>query len=503
MEKRDSFIGLAGFLLLIVAIGMGIWKYGGVSDSLNKMKLSSLIDTDNSKKIVIGLDNYLGYAVLNSKSLRREASIVLKEDQADYSARFNSLVKGDLDMAVMPIHDYLEQLALKELPEDKKPLIIAAVSESRGADAVVSNSKYPNINSLKDVRSLKSAFTSPFMIKSMAIDVNLPALLKADPVSNIEDTYNGLISGKYDVVGLWEPFITKAENKGFKILMGSDELKLGKIVDVFVINRNFLVDNPELVEKFLVKYFEASQKYSVNGKDLIDDIALSGELKREEIISSLKKIKFYSLSDNVYTLFHTNSMSKDKILDYIDAIAIKLKKMNIIDENPILNGDPRNAVYDKGLRTVFNSIENIPLPKKEEKIYEKLDSGVWEKLIKDPKFTRDDLKITFLRNGALNGSAKKVLDDFSSNSIKNFDYYIAIVGRSGKVTGLSEDELVKRTGLKAQRVYDYLVKYWGIDSNRIHPIGLGSKGVLELRDGENYYKYLNSNNKVELLFVEF
>ena len=108
-----------------------------------------------------------------------------------------------------------------------------------------------------------------------------------------------------------------------------------------------------------------------------------------------------------------------------------------------------------------------------------------------------------MRDGGLNTDAKKVLDDFAQNSLNNFDYYVAIVGRSAKARGVGEAQLTERTGAKAQQVYDYLTKYWSIDPYRIHPIGLGSKGIPPLKEGENYYNYLNQHNKVELLFIDY
>lgn len=515
-----SLLGLFGFILLLSAVSLAVWKYAGVGESvkdvISSVKSKNLIKSNSSElEFKIGYDGYFGYAVLESKKFARalegvNLSIDLQDDNANYPQRFAKLLEGDIDMAVMPIHDYLQQLSLNT-PEENLPLIISAISESKGADAVLANPKVvPNINTLKELKRVKAAYTSQFMISSMAVDANIPLLMNARSMEandDIEKTYNGLLSGKYDLVGLWEPYISKAKAKGFIVLMGSDELKLGKIVDVLVINRTFLANHKVAVELFLQKYFESALYYQENMSNLIHEIEIKegGELTKADISVSLDNIKFYTLSDNAYNLFRAHSLSSEKILDYIDAIVIKLQKMSVISDNPIKKDDARNIVYANLLQEVFNSYPagSIVKPKKEDKVYSPITDENWKKLIKNPKFTRDDLEISFLRDGRLNSEGKAVLDDFAQNSINNFDYYIAVVGRSGKARGLSEAELIKRTDKKALQVYDYLVKYWSIDKNRLHSIGLGSKGITPQKDGQNYYQYLNKNNKVELLFVDY
>ncbi|MBU0632514.1 hypothetical protein KKA17_07705 [bacterium] len=520
-NKIRVFLGLVGFLLLLMAILLALWKYAGVGQSVDQIvttfKSKNLLKTPHSKlNIRIGYDSYLGYSILESKRFSRalenvKLSATLIDDNANYPERFAKLMEGKLDMAVMPIHDYLEQMHLTQPDDMSTPLIIAAISESRGSDAVVANpKKIPNIDALKKLKYIKAAYTSQFMLGSMAVDANIPILLKGrgiDANPDIEQTYNGLISGTYDVVGLWEPYITKAKEKGFIVLMGSDELQLGKIIDVVVVNRTFLTKHPEALEDFLQIYYESVSYFRDNMPALIEEIEIhqGGDLKKTDISASLEGIQFFGLSDNAYTLFRVHSTSLNKMFDYIDAVAAKLQKMGIISHNPMKNEDARNIVFPDLLRKVFARYPagTITPPQKQEKLYMPIDNESWLKLIQDPKFTRDDLKITFLRDGRLDMEAKAVLDDFAQNSINNFDYYVAIVGRSGKARGLSEEQLVQRSAEKAQRVYEYLSKYWSIDKNRIHPLGLGSKGIHPPKQGENYYQYLNGHNRVELLFIAY
>lgn len=509
-SKSKTLFGIVTLFVAVLSIIFLVLKYSGFLDDMKESEISTMNRaTDIESTIKFANDGYLGYAILNSKKLQRllesdGVALNLIDDGGDYQSRVKKLNSGELDMAVMPIHDYLEQISF--LDRGKMPLIFGAVSLSTGSDAVLVNPKaFTSINDMKGVHHIKAGFTSKFMLGSMAVDSATESLLKAEANRDIEQTYSGLISGKYDVVGLWEPYITKAKEQGFEVLMSSDELKLGKILDVMVINREFALDNSKSIERFLRRYYESVEYYNHKPKELLSEleIKLGGELSKMEIENSIEGVKFYTLAESAYTLFRTNSSSKYKILDYIDAIVIKLIKMNSMRSNPIEGGDSRNIIYNKPLTAVFNSYDSLIKPKKSDKIYEKLSEKTWQKLIERPKFTRDDLQISFMRDGQLNRDGKSILDKFASQSLNNYDYYIAVVGKSAKVDGISEEVLKDRTTQKAQKVYKYLQRYYQIPKNRIKYIGAGSTLTPAKKENEKYYSYLNRNNKVEILFIDY
>lgn len=515
-NKSKGIIVIVIMVLAVIAIIVMALKYSGYFDKVKgDFKSSKVVNMTKSSNIdetvKVAYDGYLGYAVLDSKKFKTSLeadgiALDLLDDQGDYPARVKNLSSGKIDIAVMPIHDYLEQMSFMGIDMQKAPVIIGALSLSTGSDAVMVNPKvFASINDMKGIKNIKAAYTSKFMLGSMAVDTGVTSLLKAEANNGIEETYNGLINGSYDVVGLWEPYITKAKEKGFKVLMGSQELKLGRIIDVVIVNREFILDHSYVVEKILKNYYESVSYYNQHQANLLSELELKlgGELSKLEIEKSIEGVRFYDLSDNVYTLFKANSSSKYKVLDYIDAVVVKLQKMQSISSNPIPNGDSRNIVYNDVLTKVSNMYDSIAKPKKEDKIYNKLSEATWSKLIKSPKFSRDDLQISFMRDGKLDRSGKSILDAFATDSLSNYDYYIAIVGKSAKVDGISEDVLVKRTTQKAEKVYKYLQRNYQIKKDRIKFIGAGSSLSPFKKDSEGYYSYLNKNNKVEILFIDY
>ena len=511
-SKSKTIFRIITLIIFIFTLIFLVLKYSGYMSSIKESEISTMTrESQVESTIQLANDAYLGYAILNSKKLRSSLEVNgvglhLIDDGGDYQNRFKKLYSGELNMAVMPIHDYLEQISFLDKKDNRVPLIVGAVSLSKGSDAVVVNPKvFKTIDEMKGVHHIQSGYTSKFMLGSMAVDTGTLSLLKAESNTNMEQTYSMLISEKYSVAGLWEPYITKAKEKGFKVLMSSDELKLAKIIDVIVVNREFALDYSSQVQTFLKEYYNTVNFYNSNPKELLLEleIKLGGELSKLEIANSIKGVQFYTLSDVAYTLFRTNSSSEYKLPDYIDAIVIKLIKMNSIRSNPIVDGDSRNIIYNRPLRDIFNSYSSLAKPKKSAKIYERLSEKTWNTLIKKPKFTRSDLHISFMRDGQLNSDGKSVLDKFASESLNNYDYYIAVVGKSAKVDGINEEILQERTEKKAQKVYNYLQRYYQIPKNRIKYIGVGSSLTPPKKEHEKYYSYLNRNNKVEILFIDY
>lgn len=520
-SSRNKYIFPILVWTAIIASIVAFLDYKGVFDKVGEdrkqEKIAKLTQSSKEETILNGAgDGYDGYAILRSKRFKFELqkkSLALNfiDDKGDYPSRVKKLVSGEYDFAVMPIHDYLEQLYHLGVDTSKAPVIVAAISWSTGSDAVLADPKnFKSINDLKGLLKVDSCYTSRFMLGSMAVDTGLPILLKGKANEDIEQTYADLLSDKCKVAGLWEPYISRAKKQGYEVLMGSNELKLARIVDVYVVNRGVLLEKPESIQNMLYSYYESVSYYANNPTELYSEIELTeggGKDARDqiEIAENLAGVHFYNLADNSYTLFRANSSSEGKVLDYIDAIVIKLIKMDAIPESPLPNGDSRSIVYDKVLRGVFNSYPDdaIKKPAAEARVYTKLQESTWRKLIRNPKFTRDDLKITFLRDGKLDNNAKAILDRFAQQQIGNFDYYIAIVGKSAQIRGINEEVIQQRTQAKSDRVYKYLQKYYQIDPNRISSIGVGSTMTPAKKAGQSYGNYINDNNTVEIMFIDY
>ncbi len=518
--KRKILWGriIAVWVIIIAVIAGGIYVALNRTGAIDDFVTQTLVDMGGGFQadhtINLCYDGYLGYAILASKQFKKllrqeKIAVNLIDDGADYPSRMRYLNDGDqCHIGVMPIGDYLEQLGT--LPEATlAPMIFAASSDSQGADAVVANqSKFPTIDSLKKVKGLKAAFTSKFMMGSLAVDADVPSLLNRRNVKaheNIEDTYNGLINGDYDVVGLWEPFISRAKKKGYTVLMHSGELKRAKIIDVFVGNRKYLKKNEKVLVQFLKRYFEAGVYYANNTNPFLEEVETQTGMNRIDIDASFDGIKFYTLAENVHTQFPVKSTSDAKILDAIDAIAVKLRMMKSIASNPIPGEDAEAVVYSKILQQLYHTYDpkEVPRPPEAKKSYSVLSRTEWMSLIDRPKFTRENLQIEFNRRLQLQPESKVVIDQIYDTQLSNYDYRIAVIGRAPIVQNQNLERVSQNTEKMAKAVYDYLAHIKGVDEQRMTYLGLGVSRTPERQPDQNVYEYRNLNNVVEILIIDF
>ena len=104
--------------------------------------LRTQIDTTDARgtkgRIVIGVDNWVGYFPLCSDQLRKRMRVAgyvvrCEDDKADYAKRFNELKAGRLQFAVGTVDAYVSNGSATAFPG----AIVAVIDESKGGDALV------------------------------------------------------------------------------------------------------------------------------------------------------------------------------------------------------------------------------------------------------------------------------------------------------------------------------------------------------------------------------
>ncbi|MCI5161374.1 MAG: nitrate ABC transporter substrate-binding protein, partial [Candidatus Electrothrix sp. AX5] len=234
-------------------------------------------------KVRLALDNWIGYFPLRSnemKTLMRRGgwNLVWTDDKADYHTRMEQLHKGEIDIAVATVDSYLLNGAEFNFPGS----IIAVIDESKGGDAIVAHKeKAENLDSLKGKNNLRIAFTpnspSHYLLKAAADHFNVPELVSTQQSKRIETegsegALKKLLAGKADIAVLWEPDVSRAlaEKDIVKLLGTEDTAQL--IVDILLVSRDFMQDQPEAVEVLLRSYFRVLKKYRDNPDLLEKDV---------------------------------------------------------------------------------------------------------------------------------------------------------------------------------------------------------------------------------------
>ncbi|MEM9948175.1 MAG: hypothetical protein AAF810_19230, partial [Cyanobacteria bacterium P01_D01_bin.36] len=147
MSKRNELpVLLASLALTGAFIGVGAWWIGNKVTG-NPVSIGSSITANGITRLTLLGDTFSGYSTFRNEafnaSLKDTGIEINYADEFDQSLRAEQLSKGNADLIMTTLDQYLQQQ-----PEGK---IIGLLDRTVGADAVVLNSKqYPGLNSLLD-----------------------------------------------------------------------------------------------------------------------------------------------------------------------------------------------------------------------------------------------------------------------------------------------------------------------------------------------------------------
>jgi hypothetical protein len=266
------------------------------------------------------------------KRLARK-SIVLDftDDGAAYADRLKKLNDSEYDFIVLPISSYMEHGYKYNYPG----VITAAISESRGADAILAFKDFPftKVNDLND-SEIKIVVTpdspSEDLVNLTITNFDLDELQGQDwmiEANGSEAVYkqaktdqNDPAKGKY-LYPMWEPDVSNAiDNLGMKKIWGSDNFR-NYIVDVFVFNRKFVNSKGEEVREILRTYFEVVDYYMARKEQMFDELRSVTGAKRTMVPSFMDNIKWYNLQENAYLMFGIQGITSAE--SYVDEGLVK------------------------------------------------------------------------------------------------------------------------------------------------------------------------------------
>ncbi len=316
--------------------------------------------------IKLAADSFSGYCLLRSPVMQKQLKnqgikLSIQDDGADYAARIKSLNSRDVQMAVFTIDSYiLNAVKLGKFPAS----IVLVIDESSGADAIVAYRQ--GIGSIQDLDDPEAGIVmtpnspSEFLARTVIAHFNLPRLpekwmVPADGAAGVYKSFVQADPNQKRAYVLWEPYVSKAlANKDAHLLLDSSKLK-GYIVDVLVVERNFLKDHPDLVQAVVESYLKTVHAYSHQAggmKSLIMEDA--GKIGAESIDAAgaenmVKRIEWKNTLEN-YAYFGLHTVQGESGFQHIEEmignITDVLVKTQTLPENP-LAGKEHTLFYSK------------------------------------------------------------------------------------------------------------------------------------------------------------
>jgi hypothetical protein len=282
-----ALIVLLGGLAVLVA--KFLWPYATQKYEAYKQTVTS--DSRVSTTIRMGGDGYLGYWFITAPDTRREAArrgiaMTFQDDGGAYATRLQKFANREYDAIVLPVNSYLQHGAAHKFPG----VIMAAIAESKGADAIVGFAdKFPTGN-IRDLNNpdLKVVYTadspSAFLLDLTIVGFDLFHLTSTNTwrveVSGAREALERARRHEGDMFVLCEPELSRAlhEVPELKYLWGSDRFS-GYIKDVFVFHRDFVQRHDKALLDFFDVYFTVMRSYANDRTRLLSDIAQSVHLQ--------------------------------------------------------------------------------------------------------------------------------------------------------------------------------------------------------------------------------
>jgi outer membrane protein OmpA-like peptidoglycan-associated protein len=499
-------------LVLLVLAGLGIAIYTLLKPALDKKRELSITDAQNAESVRIDGDGYTGYWFLTQspemkkQSNRAGLSIDFSEVD-DFKTRYERLKKGESDMMLMPISSFIEQAAIAGDTETDIPgVVVCAIVESINADAIIGDVEtFPqgNVSELNrpdiDIY-FPQGTVSEFLVNLGIHSFDLYNLSGSKSwrmeMESDKDVYDAAIRGKKGAFVVWEPYVSMLLNKPdqFRLILGSGSFR-GYIIDVLVINKDYLRRKESSVLKLLEIYFRTLRMYQ-------RDRPLLKEHLGDEV--DLNRFDWFDLAQNCNEMFGLapqGDFARDGLYDSIIACSKALLDRDIITFDP-LKGNPDFILSSKLLETLQESSTELISSAQEAIIdFPKLSEAQWEKqkligMLKHEQITFGAGSFTLTKE------SQRSLEDIVNQVSRHYDpnLLIEVRGHTLNVGGQEANQLLSEK--RAQAVRKFFINSGGLDENRIRAIGFGSSVPREERPGESSRVARRLQARVEIYLRE-
>lgn len=260
--------------------------------------LSSSCKGPSAKTYRIGLGPWVGFGPLylaQEKGFFKEAGVPVELSVLTGLAERNSALKsGQVDALAAPV-DYFVLSAGNHL----ETTVVMAIDESVGGDGIVANK---SIQKFEDLKGKRVAFQ-----RGLPSEFFLRALLK-DHGMRLEDL-NGIdmetaqagaafIAKQIDAAGVWEPWLTKAQEQGGGHVLASTKEYPNLIVDCIAFNKDIVAQHPDDVQKIVNAIFKAIDYWKAHPEEANAIMAPHFQVDAAKYALILSGAKFGDLARN-------------------------------------------------------------------------------------------------------------------------------------------------------------------------------------------------------------
>jgi len=507
-------VRLALVLLLLGSIVIvGVKTFLPAWEEQQGINLSDARDTKG--KIVIGVDNWVGYFPLCSPEMKRrmhEQGYLLdcRDDNADYARRMDDLADGRIDLAVATVDSYVLNGARKNYPG----AIVAVLDESKGGDALVAwADRLSRVEDLHKLEGRKIAYTpaspSEHLLRALAVHFDIAPLRQPGSwlvaAEGSTDALKRLLAHEVDAAVLWEPSVSRAlREPGIHRVLGTEQTRQ-LIVDVLIARSEIIQSKPELLNALLVEYFNTLKDYRDHPDVLREQLRKSAGAEEADVDALLNGVAWQTLADNArrwYGLLARGGLREEALIDTVLANLDILLDSGALAANPLPGGDPYRLTHSAFIGGLYRDTQAREEPKSEEKAqageFPVLTPRQW-----DAQQEVGTLKIRpiVFASGSdqLTLADKTQLDTLAENLRHYPDFRVVIRGHTG-LRGDAEANLLLSQD-RADAIARYLALTHSIPDARMRAVGYGGERPLPRLPEESDRAYAYRLPRVEIVLV--
>ena len=488
--SKGKWLMMGGVWFFILVIGVIGYKYWFAPKQVQEAKDQAeaehqdLLDATSSgtkykHTIPFAADGFSGYSPLRSPAFKSELGrfsirLDIKDDGADYTARLKSIADGTTPMGVFTIDAlYKVSAALGDMPAT----IVMLGDETKGADAMVGpGKKFPNIDSLNspDLKIVCLADSPSETLARVVMDAFNLDQLPANPFDfkdspqAVFDAYKASKPTDNKVFVLWEPYVSQVlKNPDYRVIVDSSKFS-GYIVDVLVVQRDFLVKNEDVVTNVVKAYLTTvfNSRNTMVDMVMADAKTLGEPLTKDQAKKLVEGIWWKNTQENFAHFGLTSVPGIQPMEDMCRNISAVLIKTGAMHSDPT-NGRPSLMYYDGIMRKLFDSSWHPGFGKemvREEKTLPALSEEDRKKL--KPVGTLQVPRIVFARGTArLTTSSNRTLDDLAEKLKTWPQYYLTVRGNTSSKGDADANRALAEQ--RAKIALDYL-KSKGVHPDRMN-----------------------------------
>jgi len=477
------------FILGIVVVAWKFWwapRQQEIAQNEQEQHEQEVLDRTSSQsrykyELNWAMDGFSGYAPFRSQMFRDEmgrfgGKVNIIDDKANYTERLGNLQSGKVDMAVFTIDAlYKASAELGDIPAT----IVDFIDETKGADAMVGpGGLFPNIDSLNDP-DLKIVCTPDSPSETLARVVmayfNLTHISDknfefVDGAAAVFDAYKNSKPTDKKVFVLWEPYVSRiVSNPDYHVIVDSSKFR-GYIVDVIVVNRDFLVKHEDMVTE-AVKAYRTTIFNNRRSPDMValvqaDAQQIGEPVTQDQAVKLVGNIWWKNTQESFGHFGLTSGTGLQHIEDICNNIARVLVRTGAIQSDPT-GGQPNKLYYDGIMRKLFDSSWHPGFAQetvRKEKTLAVLSDDEWKAL--KPVGTLQVPRLVFARGTErLSDRSFATLDELANKLESWPQYYLVVRGNVSSEGDVDANRQLAQS--RADATIEYLVGK-GVARQRIH-----------------------------------